>query len=692
VYDEFTENTILVGYNQINNSVIGQLTQSNQFFASSVLTPNAIRSIVKSPDLLIAVGDNGTITSTVNPSSWTNILNSGTTNDLNSICYSELNPATRYIVVGNLGTILTSADGVTWVTRNSTTTIDLRSVVCSGPTIVAVGDLGTILISLDGVTWNESQNTSFDFSLKSVSIDDSGTKLLAVGNGGSILQSTDQGVSWQLVVNTISTTDLFGIFYDDVVTQSFYIVGSGGTVLIYNNDSVSDLYETLASPTIVILPPDLTLLPTGEISGRLAFESTDQIVDQNVTRTYQFTVQAYSTEFSQINDTRLFTLTTNQQFYLPYDNIYIQALTGLVDRAKINQLLDSDDIIPPEYIYRSDDPYFGKSKNIKYQHIFGVPSIAVDDFYQRYIEAVQINHYWRNITLGEIRTAVATDSAGMSLYEVVYSSVRDNLVNPQGVSISKQIVWPRNIPLNLNDWYTSITNVSDSDTWYDQSPVVKRTAITVSGNTVTLNNVEQLTIGMNVTVPVGQTITPNTDGTPPVIQSINPATNQVVLSAPQTFVSQSELLFNDPVYTSLTPGVARVLYPNSLPDMRQQIYDSIGRVDATNLLPLWMTSLQPDGTIPGYTPAWVICYCKPGTAELVRQRILTRWPYTLNQIDFQLDRFEVDRSKTYNYLGTTVGGIPSWGTLPSAQPNVVGNSEDSYVYFPRKTILPNATQ
>jgi hypothetical protein len=376
---------------------------------------------------------------------------------------------------------------------------------------------------------------------------------------------------------------------------------------------------------------------------------------------------------------------------LPYDNIYIQALTGLVDRAKINELLNSDDIIPPEYIYRSDDPYFGKSKNIRYQHIFGVPSVAVDDFYQRYIEAVQINHYWRNITLGEIRTAVAVDSTGTPLYEVVYSSVQDNLVNPQGVSISKQIVWPRNIPLNLNDWYTSRTNVSDSDTWYDESPIVKR-VVTVAGNTVTLDNVEQLTVGMNVTVPVGQTITPNTDGTPPVIQSINSGTSQIVLSEPQSFVSQSELLFNDPVYTSLTPGEARVLYPNSLPDMRQQIYDSIGRVDSTNLLPLWMTSLQPDGTIPGYTPAWVICYCKPGTAELVRQRILAQWPYTLNQIDFQLDRFEVDRSKTYNYLGTTAGGIPSWGTLPSAQPNVIGNNKDSYVYFPRKTILPNATQ
>lgn len=690
VYNQFTENTILVGYNQVNNVVIGQLTSSNQFFPSSVIEPFPIRGIIQNGGLFVVVGDQGTIMTTLDPSSWTATQFSGTTNNLNSICYNSI--SNQYVVVGDQGTILTSNDSVNWVRQTSTTTINLRSVICSGARYVAVGDLGTILISSDGVNWSESPNLTLSINLKSVSIDNTGSKLIAVGDSGLILHSTDNGLNWTVVTNSISTTDLFGIYYDDIVTNSFYIVGSGGTILVYNNDQSSSSYETLTSPTLIQLPPDLLLLPTGEISGRLAFESTNQVVNQGVEQTYQFTVQAYSTEFEEINDSKLFTLTTNQEFYLPYDNIYIRALTGLDDRAKINELLNNNTIIPPDDLYRIDDPYFGKSNAVRYQHIFGVPSIATDDFYQQYINAVQINHYWRNITLGEIRTAVATDVNNETVYEVVYSLIQDDLVNSQGVSISKQITWPRNIPLNLNDWYTSRIDVFDSYTWFDQYPTVKKTVLSSTGTTITLNNLTGLSVNMNVTVPVGQTIANNSNGTPPTIVSLDAETNTIVLSTAQTLTGQTQLLFNDPVYTSLTPGVARVLYPNSLPNMRQQIYDAIGRVNSTNLLPRWMTSLQPDGTILGYTPAWVICYCKPGTGEQIRRNIERLWPYTLNQIDFQLDRFEVDRSKTYNYLGTNVSGVPLWNTLPSAQPNVIGNSQDSYIYFPRRTILPTASQ
>jgi hypothetical protein len=94
----------------------------------------------------------------------------------------------------------------------------------------------------------------------------------------------------------------------------------------------------------------------------------------------------------------------------------------------------------------------------------------------------------------------------------------------------------------------------------------------------------------------------------------------------------------------------------------------------------------------GFTPAWVITYCKPGTSAIIQKNIQTQWPYVLNEIDFELDRFEVDRSKTYNYEGVNSSGVPIWNTLPSAQPNVTNNAADRYVYFPRKTILPTQSQ
>jgi len=61
----------------------------------------------------------------------------------------------------------------------------------------------------------------------------------------------------------------------------------------------------------------------------------------------------------------------------------------------------------------------------------------------------------------------------------------------------------------------------------------------------------------------------------------------------------------------------------------------------------------------------------------------------LNQINFEIDRFSVDKSATYNYDTIT----DSWDTLPAAvpTPNPL-NSQDFYVLFPQRTILPNESQ
>jgi hypothetical protein len=117
----------------------------------------------------------------------------------------------------------------------------------------------------------------------------------------------------------------------------------------------------------------------------------------------------------------------------------------------------------------------------------------------------------------------------------------------------------------------------------------------------------------------------------------------------------------------------------------------VGQVTQSTLLPLWMTSQQANGSTLGYTQAWVICYTKPGLANAIKTNIEVNWPYTLNQINFQIDRFSVDKSVTYNYNNRTVPA--SWSELPSATPTPDPlNSRDFYVLFPRQTILPDETQ
>ena len=359
------------------------------------------------------------------------------------------------------------------------------------------------------------------------------------------------------------------------------------------------------------LPPNLSISSNGQITGRVADQPTDEYLEQDATTEFSFTVEAYSTEYVSVVSSKSFTLIVLQEFSQPTDTLYIQATPSINDRQILASLLDNDTLIPPESLYRENDQYFGKASSVIYEHAYGIYASDIEE----YLVAVTQNHYWRNITLGELKTAVAKNSAGEIIYEVVYSEVIDNLVNPSGVSIQQSIYWPRPIDLGLGPWYTSITDIYTS---------------------------------YNEELPPGY-------------------------------------------YTSRTPGYARRLYPNSLYNMRNRVAQVVGQVFNSTLLPLWMTSQQANGSTLGYTQAWVICYTKPGFADIIKTNIENNWDYTLNLINFQIDRFSVDKSATYNYNNTTIP--PSWDDLPSATPTPDPlDSEDFYVLFPRKTILPNETQ
>jgi hypothetical protein len=299
-------------------------------------------------------------------------------------------------------------------------------------------------------------------------------------------------------------------------------------------------------------------------------------------------------------------------------------------------LLTNDTLIPEEMVYRPNDIYFGKATSVIYEHAYGMYASNIDE----YLAAVTQNHYWRNITLGELKTAVAKNNLGEIIYEVVYSEVIDNLVNPSGISIQQEIRWPRLIDLQLGPWYTSITDI---------------------------------------------------------------------------FTSYETVLGQD-YYTSLTPGYAQTLYPNSLFNMRNRVGQVVGQVKDSRLLPLWMTSQQENGGTLGYTQAWVICYTKPrivvndepltyaefeatgltradymSYAETIKNNIQNDWQYTLNDINFKIDRFSVNKSETYNYDKQLTP--PAWTGLPSAYPVPDPiDSKDFYVLFPRQTILPDQSQ
>lgn len=394
-----------------------------------------------------------------------------------------------------------------------------------------------------------------------------------------------------------------------------------------------------------LLPPNLTLLDNGEISGQTAWQPTSEVLPPGTQTIFTFTIEAYSEDFAIIKSNKTFTITVVQEFEYPSDNLYIKATPSLENRNLLRTLLLNNELIPADYLYRPTDPRFGKATSVVYAHAYGIDSSS----FERYIEAVTKNHYWRNITLGSLSTAVAKNDNGEIIYEVVYSNVIDNLINPQGLSVPEEVVWPVKVDLFEGPWYTSITDIYTSYIFQKESE-----------------------------------------------NQYIETENNIVISTENNQLLMTELGLPT-YYTSLTPGYAKIFYPNSLPNMRNRVASVLGQQTNYKLLPRWMTSQQLNGSTLGYIPAWVVCYTKPGFSEIIKNNIETNWKNelgqinVLNQINFKIDRFIVDKSSTYNFDDRT--NPPAWLSLPSGQPepNPI-DSKDFYVLFPRKTILPDTPQ
>lgn len=374
------------------------------------------------------------------------------------------------------------------------------------------------------------------------------------------------------------------------------------------------------------LPQGLQLLPSGDVSGRVSFDTfaldggtttfdvepyLDPVLgncgpcdceqcgnccggcaacntcpgiecsETTFDMLHRFTVNARSLD-GEVDTTHVFSILVKRCYNEPYENLYVEAMPPIDDRVAINQLLNDESIFRPDMIYRPTDPFFGVAKNVMYWHAFGLTSTTKE----QYVEAMGFNHYWKNLTLGEIRTARALDNAGNVLYEVVYSHIVDNLVNNNGVTVNRAVTLPYPIPVKGFD------RRADS------------------------------------TVLTADTLMETAD------------------CAPCT----------DP-FDPCDPPLTYVVYPNGLVDMREQIVDNIGQISSK--LPLWMSSPQEDGNILGFTPAWVLAYTKPGFSGQIQYNFETRNRRPLNLIDFKADRYELDRALSIHWNPVEKHWVPS---------------------------------
>ena len=262
---------------------------------------------------------------------------------------------------------------------------------------------------------------------------------------------------------------------------------------------------------------------------------------------------------------KTFTVRVVRAYNAPYQNLIVLAMPPANDRLFINELLSNQEIFVPDYIYRPDDPNFGVSTQVRYEHAYGLAPASIDT----YVSSLYLNHYWKNIILGSIQTAQALDSEGNIIYEVVYSNIIDNLVNNAGDSVGKIV---------------------------------------------------------NLAYPI-----------------IDPADGS----------------------TELTQ-----VYPNSLIDMRNQVIDVVGQI--SKKLPAWMTSKQTSGRVLGFTPSWVICYTKPGRSAQIAYYISEYFGQDLNVFDFNVDRYVLDSTLSRNWSTTEQTWVPDGSLTTFDNENTAG--------------------
>jgi hypothetical protein len=232
------------------------------------------------------------------------------------------------------------------------------------------------------------------------------------------------------------------------------------------NGSASELYVEASSSYDLTyrllsgsLPPNLTLLDNGRITGVVPFQADrNGLLFEGDSVSFTFTVSAYNQQFPVISNTREFTVTVYQKYNNPVENVYFKASPNVEGRQIIQSLLTDDTLIPPEYLYRPDDTNFGKADSVKYVHIYGIESANI----QTYLNATHYNHYYRKILLGELKTAVARNDNGDIIYEVVYSQIIDPLVRPDGITLPQSIIWPTKISLDEGPWFTSVNDINIS--------------------------------------------------------------------------------------------------------------------------------------------------------------------------------------------------------------------------------------
>jgi len=127
-----------------------------------------------------------------------------------------------FVAVGNAGSIVTSVDGTNWIRRSAGTWLSLYALAASSNAVLAVGGRGATLLCSNNGTWTY-QNVGSSTYMSSVVYADGRFVAAGGGNGGPTIFQSSNGVSW--------TSQIQPGAYLNAITfaeKQFVVVGGDG--------------------------------------------------------------------------------------------------------------------------------------------------------------------------------------------------------------------------------------------------------------------------------------------------------------------------------------------------------------------------------------------------------------------------------------------------------------------------------
>lgn len=394
------------------------------------------------------------------------------------------------------------------------------------------------------------------------------------------------------------------------------------------------------------LPPGLELAYDGEIIGKInsygseeakgltVFDSANLVLDGNTTsidRNYAFTAEVQDHfGFSKIQ--RTFTISVSDPDDKLYTNLYYKPLLKPVQRVEYNDFVRDASVFNPEYIYRPNDPEFGVPRDIKLLVYAGIETKLAE----QYVAATALNSKRKNFKIGDLKTAVAKiPGTNEIVYEVVYLDVVDPY--EKDGKVAKTITIKNDSKILVNSIRTTPNNTDYFSTSKSSVTVLTRLNGILR---VELDNI--ITIGSRLGDVEYDYDTDFIVGTrsEDVVAAYVAGTTNNLMQRPSP-VENTVRTDSNAVLVSDPNKIKK--YINNISNIRNELL-RLGRTER-NFLPLWMRTSQEDSIQElGYTLALPLCYCKPGTSEIIKAAInFSEFDYRKFELD--IDRFLIDSTE-----------------------------------------------